>query len=84
MRGINEYRFGTKAGQGMYIYAKTKAKAYQQYYKDYFDRYLKGKGHKRMTTADKRYAKSRLESIHLWKQWDKDGKGSMPKKKLSM
>lgn len=79
-----EYRFGLKSGQGMYIIANTVQEAMQKFYKDYFHRYLRGRHHKRMTKVDKMYAKERLESIRLWKVWNKDGKVSMPKRKLKI
>lgn len=83
-KGKNEYRFGLKSGQGMYIIAKTIAKGMQTFYKDYWHRYLKSRSNKRMTRVDKMYAKERLESIHLWKVFGKDGRVTMPKKKLKI
>ena len=83
-KGKNEYRFGTKSGQGMYIIAKTLPEAMKYFYKDYFDRYIKSRSHKRMTKVDKMYAKERLEDIRLWKVFHKDGKVTMPKKKLKI
>lgn len=79
-KGDKEWRvgiggfFGT---QGMYFYAKTKKKVYEDAIKSFFNRYIKNRFHKRMTAADRRHItekKIRMEWIRVWHNAD----GTLP------